>query len=262
MELNRRRALVAGVSFASTALAGCLSEGGPGGDADGSDDPETDDGATTPDRTETEDDGNGENGGTELDGELPDGVARVDEPPYEISEPDCDPPEDGRDPLWLCENMAAEPSVAFSQANGRGSCLADEGLRLDESNENSQYYATLLTDESDLERLEDSDSEAVALVEGTDFGSEAVLVAQTGWGSGTVTPHVKRVEATDDGIRAFGCERHPCVYTADLTSRTVAVRFERPETLDAATVSLTVGEEKRVNFAAGEGVVTLGNGSD
>ena len=89
-----------------------------------------------------------------------------------------------------------------------------------------------------------------------------MLVAQTGWGSGTVTPHVERVEETDDGVHAFGCERRPCVYTSDLTSRTVAVRFERPERLDAATVSLTVGTEKRVSFAASEGVVALSEPSD
>jgi len=252
MELNRRRALVAGVSLAGSALAGCLSDGDPGGGS----------GAPADTTTDTDTDGNDENGTDEPDASLPDGVDRVDEPPYEIAEPDCDPPEDGRDPLWLCEHMAAEPSLPFEQAETSGAFFADEGLRLDESGGREQYYATLLTEDADLERLRDGDSEAARLAAETDFESEAVLVAQTGWGSGTVTPHVERVEETDDGVHAFGCERRPCVYTSDLTSRTVAVRFERPERLDAATVSLTVSVEKRVNFAAGEGVVTLGDQSD
>jgi len=258
MGLNRRRALLAGVSAAGTALAGCLSGGSPqpGTAREETTDERGDDGTTDDDGTDegSDDDSDG--------GELPDDLDRVDEPPYEITEPECDPPEDGRDPLWLCENMPAEPSLSFEQATTRGTFLADEGLQLDETGEGSEYYATLLTEPADRNRLRDDDSDAAALVEGTHFGSEAVLIVQTGWGSGSVTPHVKRVEETDDGVRAFGCERQPCVYTSDLTSRTVAVRFERPDTLDAATASLTVGTEKRVNFAAGEGVVTLGDQSD
>ncbi|WP_121823480.1 hypothetical protein [Halostella salina] len=257
MELNRRRALLAGVSAAGTALTGCLSEGNPqpGTAREETTDDDSDNGTT-------DDDGTDEGSGDDSDGSaLPDSLERVDKPPYEITEPECDPPEDGRDPLWLCENMPAEPSLSFEQANERGPALADEGLRLDDADEGDQYYATLLTDESDLERVRD-DAAGSEFVEGTDFDSEAVLVVQTGWGSGSITPHVKRVEETDDGIRAFGCHTRPCVFTADLTSRTVAVRFDRPETLDGATVSLTVGTEKRVNFAAGEGVMTLDDQSD
>jgi hypothetical protein len=252
MELHRRQLLVAGVSLSGAAVAGCLSEGDPGSGAGES-------GDTT---TGTDPDGSAENGDRGDDASLPEGLDRVDDPPYEIAEPDCDPPEDGRNPLWLCEHMAAEPSLPFEQAETSGAFFADEGLRLDESDGQGEYYATLLTEEADLERVRDGNSEASRLAAGTDFESEAVLVAQTGWGSGSVTPHVERVEETDDGVHAFGCERQPCVYTSDLTSRTVAVRFERPERLDAATVSLTVSVEKRINFAAGEGVVTLGDQSD
>lgn len=39
--------------------------------------------------------------------------------------------------------------------------------------------------------------------------------------------------------------------------RTVVARFERPDDLDRAVVSLTVDPKTQVNFEAGEGVVTV-----
>lgn len=186
------------------------------------------------------------------------GDPHVDAPPYGIEEPDCDPPDEDRDPLWLCENMAAGPSLPFEQVEARSPVLRGEGLSLDDEAGDAQFYAALLTGEGDLDRVRrDDGDDAVELVESTSFDAEAVLVVQTGWGSGSVTPHLKRVEATEDGVHAFGCYRRPCVRTDDYSLRTVVARFERPEALDSAAVSLTVDAETRVTVRAGEGVVTV-----
>lgn len=117
-----------------------------------------------------------------------------------------------RDPLWLCKNMPAEPSIEFEQVETSSAIFADEGLRLDEPDGDDQYYATFVTEAGDLGRLHDEASGAVVeLIEGTDFDTHAVLVAQNGWGSGSKTPHLKRIEETSDGIHAFGCYRQPCI---------------------------------------------------
>ena len=245
MERTRRDVLgLAGMSMVAL-TAGCLGGSGPG-------EPTPADEATaSPTASPTDEPQSG----------LPDGLERVDEPPYEITVPACGSVEGStpseRDPLYLCANMPAEPSLSFTQATARGSILADAGLeRGDESN--SEMSVTLLTAAADRDRVtDDVDGGPGELIEAADFGSQAVLVVETGWGSGSLVPHVKRVEATDTGVHAFGCHSDPCVMTADYTSRTVAVRFERPDRLETAIASLTVDAEERWNVAAGEGVVTI-----
>jgi len=188
---------------------------------------------------------------------LPPGIARVDEPAYEIGAGECSPPDSERDPLYLCANMPAEPSLSFTQAWTRGRVLQDEGLELSEENDD-QLYATLLTADADRERVRsDSSGEPAELIRDAEFDTHAVLVVQTGWGSGSVYPHLKRVEGTDTGVRAFGCHTDPCVWTDDFTSRTTVVRFERPDSLSTGVVSLTVAPDERWNVATGEGVVTI-----
>lgn len=200
--------------------------------------------------------------GTDTPGDapsLPADLQRVDEPPYDIEAGKCDPPESERDPLYLCANMATEPSLSFTQAATSGNILADGGRDLGEGDESDDWlYATLLTDDGDKDRLaEDRDGEPARLIRETAFDTHAVLVVQTGWGSGSVYPHVERVESTETGIHAFGCHTDPCIQTSDFTSRTAAVRFERPDALSSAVVSLTVAPDERWNVAAGEGVVDI-----
>lgn len=192
-----------------------------------------------------------------------DDVPRVDEPPYEITQPSCD---DGRrDPFWLCENAPAEPSLPFEQVATSSRVLRNEGIapvtEIGFDAETSQYYAALLSEETDLERVDrESGYDAVELLTATDFSSEAALVVQTGWGSSSTPPHVKRIEATDDGIRAVGCHADPCIQTDDVTVRTVVARFEQPDALESGIVHLTTDAETRVNFATGDGVVTVADG--
>ncbi|GCF14295.1 hypothetical protein Harman_22300 [Haloarcula mannanilytica] len=243
------------------ALSGCLAPGGTGSGDGGTEtrthpspgtdpDIETNDGETetaTDDKTPTD-----------TPGGLPDDLERVDSPPYEIEDIECnidDSGEGDRDPLYLCANMSAEPSLSFEQVSTRGT-LADEGLEFAPDNNDDQLYAALLTSADDIERFEDS-GDAYRLAADTDFGSHAVLVVQTGWGSGSVLPHLKRIEETAAGVHAFGCYTQPCVYTDDFTARSTVARFERPDTLESGVVSLTVDPETRYNVATGEGVVTL-----
>lgn len=155
--------------------------------------------------------------------------------------------------------MDAEPSLAFDQAETSASVFADEGLGLAvDGEDHPQFYAALLTNADDLDRDDDEvKGDVCELIEGTNFEAEAVFIVQTGWGSGSETPHVKRIDATDDGVHAFGCPWQPCIWTTDNTARTVVARFERPDTLDRGFVSLIVDSEHRVNFEASEGVVTV-----
>lgn len=233
MNLRRRRLLEAAATVSVTAVAGCLDEDtpGPGGE-----------GTPGEERTPIE---------------YGDELARVEAPRYDISEPACDGGGQ-REPLWLCANMPAEPSLRFEQVETPGTIFAEEGLRLEHESDGRQFYAALLADEDDLDRVDDDVGDDVReLIEGTDFEDELLLVAQTGWGSGTVTPHLKRVEETTEGLRAFGCYRRPCGGTADHTMRTVVARVARPVRLDAVVVSLTFDAEHVVNFAVDEGVVTV-----
>jgi hypothetical protein len=181
----------------------------------------------------------------------------IDTPPYEITEPSCDGIDDGRDPLWLCANMPAEPSLDFEQVETSSSVLQYGGLRHMPNSTDTHVYVTVLTSEDDLGRIyDDPERDAIALIESTDFESEAVLLVETAWGSGSVTPHLKRIEATDEGIHAFGCYRRPCAGTDDYTVRTAVARFEQPETLDSTSVSLTVNADSRITIEAAETVVT------
>lgn len=263
MNRTRRETLGLVGGLAATVLGGCLAPG-DGGDGSGG----SDGGATTPthptprngtDRATPTEDGTP----TRTPNGLPAGVERVDAPPYDIEEPECsgNGQNEDYDPRYLCANMPAEPSLAFEQRPTRGTVFRDAGLQLspgdDSGGNGDQLYATLLTGSDGVDRLDDDGDEIHAFVSETDFERQAVLVVQTGWGSGSILPHLKRIEATDTGIHAFGCYTRPCVYTADYTARTTVARFERPDALDAGLVSLTVDPATRYTVATDEGVVTI-----
>jgi hypothetical protein len=234
MKFSRRQILQsAGTSLCGMLVAGCLSTANPGTGDNGTPQEDNDtDGSDPPDP--------GYRGGG----------PRVDEPPYEITEPECGDDTD-RDPLWLCENMPAEPSVEFEQVETSSAIFADEGLRFVEQDGEDQYYATFIVEAGALDRLhDDASGAAVDLIEGVDFDTHVVLVAQTGWGSGSKTPHLKRIEETNEGIHAFGCYRQPCTVTTDHTVRTVVARLERPANLESSVVSLTVDPQTRITLEA------------
>jgi hypothetical protein len=125
----------------------------------------------------------------------------------------------------------------------------------------TQVYATLLTDVDDRPRIADRAGDPLqTLIEETTFPEDVVLVAQTGWGSGSVRPHIKRIEETAEGLHAYGCYRRPCGGTTDVTVRSIAARVPRPDTLATATVSLTIDPDHQVTFDTSEGVVTVTEG--
>ena len=257
MKRTRRATLVLVGGTAMGALSGCLAPGANSGD--GGTETRTHPSPGTDIDTETETVTDDETPTDTPDG-LPDDLDRVDRPPYDVEDIECDIDDSGegdRDPLYLCANMPAEPSLSFEQVSTRGTLFADEGLEFAEDNTDDQLYATLLTAADDIDRLQVDSGDAYDLAAGTDFESHAVLVVQTGWGSGSIIPHLKRIEETADGIHAFGCYTQPCVYTDDFTARSTVARFERPDTLDSGVVSLTVDPSTRYNVATGEGVVTI-----
>lgn len=221
MGLTRRRVLrTVGVATAGE-LAGCL----------------TDDEGTGEDRNDSQ---------------------RSGDPPGELPERECSPSGDNRDPLYLCANTASEPSLTFQQVETNGPVLAEEGLEWDPSSFDPQFYATLLTDTADLDRIfRDRNTPAIELIEETAFATEAVLVAQIGWLSPDVTPHLERIESTGHGVHAFGCYRRPCEQRDQLGEQTVVARFQRPETLDMATVTLVRDTENRITFRSTQSVVTV-----
>lgn len=198
-----------------------------------------------------------------VDGWPTDDFDRIDTPPYEIEQEECGfGSDDERDPLYLCAEMSAAPSLEFEYEETNRSVSIDGGLGSGDGGEgNPQLFTTLLTDDADLERVDlEATTPATALIERTDFAEQAVLIVQTGWGSSAETPYIKRIEETDDGIHAFGCYRRPCLMTMDYTYRTGVVRFERPDELESGLTSLTVDPETRVNVAAREGIVTITDG--
>lgn len=241
----KRRRLLAALGATGITPAGCLA-GGSTADDSGPVDDSTDGSADDPDPNEH--DGTDGSGGDEP-------RSRVDEPPCEIERPEPPGnPGDDWNALYLCAHMASEPSLAFETAAG-GALAA--GLDLSE-HAGEEYHASLLVDEGDVDRFEEMSDNVESLIEGTSFDEEALLVVETGWGSGSVEVHLKRIEAVDDGVHAFGCHTDPYVQTADYASRLLVARFERPDgPLDRARVSLTVAEDRRVHFDSTEGVVTL-----
>jgi len=258
MKRTRRSVLGLVGCTAIGVLSGCLAPG-RNGSGDGGTETRTHPSPGTDTDTETETPTDDKTA-TDAPNGLPDDLDRVDTPPYDIEEVECnidDSGEGDRDPLYLCANMPAEPSLSFEQVSTRGTLFADEGLEFADDNTDDQLYATLLTEADDIERFAEDSGDAYDLTADTDFESHAVLVVQTGWGSGSIVPHLKRIEETEDGIHAFGCYTQPCVYTDDFTARSTVARVERPDSLDSGIVSLTVDPSTRYNVATGEGVVTV-----
>ncbi|ELY81497.1 hypothetical protein [Natrinema pallidum] len=235
MTCNRRRFL-AGTALATVASAGCLQ-------AD--------------DQTETGD-GNGNDDG-DADSEPTSAVPedpRVDEPPYEIESQPTEPEEWNQ--LYLCANMPGDSDLEFQTVSAP---RADLLLRTADT-EDEAYAVRALTSAAEVREVFElgdggSDEGPEEPIDAIDFEETVLLVVESGFGSGSVTHHWKRAEATDRGVHLHGCQTTPFKQTSDLTARHSVVRVERPETFELARVSLTVGAERRVHFNATEGVVTV-----
>lgn len=263
--MNRRAFLASAGSGLPTALAGCLG-GSESGDGDGSGRSTTptetpDDGTpTSGDGTPTPDDGTSTSDGR--GGTVVEEDPRVDEPPYRIERPD--PPDDPSDPedwneLYLCENMPAEPSLPFEQLPGAR--VAEQALSLEHGEHSDAYHVRVLATEEardDALDLSASDARTRERLSALDFEEHALLVVESGYGSGSIEHRWKRLEDVDDGIHLYGCYTQPYVYTDDITSRSSVVLIEYPaDAVELARISLTVDEDRRVHVNSTEGIVTL-----
>lgn len=81
---------------------------------------------------------------------------------------------------------------------------------------------------------------------------------ESGYGSGSVEHHWKRLEGGDDELRLVGCDTSPFVQTDDVTNRSSVIVAKRPAAaFDRIQVRLTVSDDRRVLFDSTEGVLTL-----
>jgi hypothetical protein len=242
-----RRAFLAGVgSTLGAAVAGCLGPSRPG---DGGDQPSGDT-ATPSDGTRTDSAESGDTGD------------RVDEPPYQIQRPE--PPEDPTAPddwneLYRCEHMPAEPTIQFEQLSGVR--LANPALSAGYGDHDRAYSVRILADASARDSVLDlsgSTDRARERLRGLNFQQHAILVIESGYGSGAIDHHWKRLENRDDEVWLFGCHTTPYEQTDDIDTRSSVIVVERPAAaFDLAQVWLTVSEDRRVHFDSTEGVVRL-----
>lgn len=209
-------------------------------------------------------DGNRENDRTDDPddtGHDDDSDVRIDDPPYEIEEPE--PPDDpAEDDDWnehyLGEEMPAEPSIGFEVLDGVR--LETFALSIGDD-DGDQYALDLIESEGELEERFDLDGMGSGdreQVEAVDFDERLVVVAESGFGSGSVRHRWKRVEESEEGVHLFGYYTQPYAQTDDYGSRLSVLVVERPDgDLDLARASLTVSPERRVHFDSTEGVVTV-----
>lgn len=231
MALDRRRFLT-GVVLTTVASAGCLLAEDEDGSGDGDGD-----GSTEPTTAVPED-------------------PRVDEPPYEIEAQPND--RDEWNQLFLCGNMPGDTDLEFQPM----SAPRPELLLSTSSHEGNAYAVRVLTSAAEVREVFELGGDQIGgepeePIDEIDFEETVLVVVESGYGSGSVAHHWKRVESTDRGFRLYGCHTNPYEQTADLTSRYSVVRVERPESLEVVRVSLTVDRERRVHFNSTEDVVTV-----
>ena len=177
---------------------------------------------------------------------------RVDEPPHSPKRPSRGDDPDNWNPDWLGAGMASEPSYPFETVSVP---LADPLLD-DPLSDNDEYAVRLVASAGELESVVDM-GEAPERLGTVDFAEEMVVVVESGYGSSSVQHAWKRVESVDDGVYLHGYYTDAYEQTDDIAPRHSVVVVETPAREgDIAHASLTVGEEMRVNFESGEGVIT------
>lgn len=185
---------------------------------------------------------------------------RVDEPPYDVEEPD--PPEGHTADEWnedyLGENQPTSPSVAFDRIDVPKGALLDPSFV---EFSGSTYWVEPITSPTardllvDLEAVDDETRERLV---GVDFDERVLVAVRTGYGSGSVSHRWSRVEATDGGLHLHGYYTNPYLQTADLTYWVSLLSVERPSgAATPARVSLTIDSATRVHVNSTEGVVTV-----
>lgn len=225
MTTSRRRFL-AGAALAATATSGCLDRGDASGTAAHS--------ATPTAVTEN---------------------PRVDEPPYDIETPPSD--RDAWNELYLCANMPSDSDLTFDEPESR---RPDPLLSTHDTEDGDAYAVRALTSADEVRAVfgdDDGGDDPDGGLEALDFSEYLVLVVEDGYGSGSISHHWTRADATEGGLHLHGCHRLPYERTDDLTARHSVLTVARPDEFAIARVSLTVGADRRVTFNSTEGVVTV-----
>ena len=242
MQHSRRQFVVLGSGAGVALLAGCVS-----GDDDAANGNQSDDSRGA---NGTQDDGgNRSANGNENDGgegscepiELP----LVDEPPHDPERPpDTDSPEEWNAD-YLGEGMDEESGVEFEQIELR----PKEPVVEDRDPMTEQvFYAELLTSREQFEeRAEPVGDDGRA--DEIDFDEEAVVLALSGFDSGSIEHEWVRAESNCNEVHLHGYHVEPFVQTDDVTTTTSGIVVERPEALERVWTSLTVGEDVRANVA-------------
>lgn len=265
--MDRRTLLVAtGVSF-SAALAGCLGSNGPASDDDHDDDlgsDDTDDGDDD-DHEDDDDVADGTDGEDDDDpGDDRDVIEedpRTDEPPHDIEIPEqpTDPEDfDQWDDDYLGSAMETEPTLEFDVLTRSPGVLRDPGF--DEPHD-SIYRVQAITSQTAYEEVFDeeaADDELRERLNAVDFEETALVVVESGIGSGSIEHRFARVDEDGAIAHLHGYYSAPFEQTDDLAVRHTVLEVEKPaDGLEFVRTSLTVGEDRRVHFNSTEGVVVL-----
>ncbi|MFC6732151.1 MULTISPECIES: hypothetical protein [unclassified Haladaptatus] len=171
------------------------------------------------------------------------------------------------DELHLCRDMGESPIDFDSVSVARAGFIEGGFDEYDDGTE--QYYTTLVSTENEAERFDYSNlpEDAASFARETSFDEHTLLVVQGPYGSSAQQVHMQTLTRVGDTVRAEGCLTFPDAQTDDLAPRAAIVRWS-PETEDqsaqetaespitAATVDLTVAEDREVTFSTGDGVVT------
>ena len=249
-----RRTLLTGVGFGlAIVLAGCLDGGSPSG--------RSDDGDDTTDGTGT-DAGDDSDNGDDTDARLVEEDPRVDEPPYEIDEPD--PADDEWNEDFLGDGMDQEPTLSFEPIDVPRQAVKDTGFDVVDDTDGESFQVTLVTDDDQFESVfatDELDEEYRSALTAVDFDDAVVLVVESGFGSSSIKHRWVRVEDETeeaDVIHLFGYYSGPQYQTHDIVARHSVVVVDRPaEDVSFGRVSLTIDPDRRVHFNSTEGVVTI-----
>ncbi len=256
--MNRRQLLAGSGVALGVAVAGCLD------DSSLSSDPNGDDGSSNSEDSSGSNGNNDPTNGSEVVPEEP----RTDEPPHEIDPPE--PPEGGDEDEWnekyLGEEMDTEPSVPFESIAVNQRWVRESALEDAAWDDGDSYHVQTVTDEEtfedvfDEEAMDDSATadDAREQLREVDFDDVALVLVESGFGSGSVGHRWARVEDEEGGVQLHGYYTAPYMQTDDIASRLSVLEIEHSSNeLGLARVALTVSKDRRVHFNSSEDVVSL-----
>ncbi|MWV38620.1 hypothetical protein [Natrialba sp. INN-245] len=181
---------------------------------------------------------------------------RVDEPPYEIVEPD-EPETVEEETQWndeyLGEHMKTVPSVEFN--------VLEEGKLLEEPrvpDANHAFWSDTIISETELSQFVERNQmeEVPAQISHVDFDESVLVVVESGWGSRTVEHRWARIEEIEDGVHLYGYYTVPWEHYGDTTRESIIEIKRHEKNIQFARISLTVKESTRTHFNTTEGSVT------